>query len=103
MRIEANSPDDVVLRELGQRLARTRLERNLSQGGLADEAGVSKRTVERLEAGEPVKSDSLIRILRGLGQLDALDRLIAEPLPSPIERLRSEGRRRRRAGTSRER
>jgi putative transcriptional regulator len=103
MRIEANSPDDVVLRELGDRIARTRLERNLSQEGLAHEAGVSKRTVERLEAGEPVKSNSLIRVLRGLGQLDSLDRLITEPLPSPIERLRLEGKRRRRAGTPRAR
>jgi putative transcriptional regulator len=103
VRIEANTPDDAVLGELGERLARTRLERNLSQEGLAREAGVSKRTVERLEAGEPVKSNSLIRILRGLGQLEALDRLVPEPLPSPIERLRSEGRRRRRAGTARAR
>jgi transcriptional regulator with XRE-family HTH domain len=101
MKIKSNSTDEVVLRELGERLARTRLERNLSQERLAAEAGVSKRTIERLEAGEPVKSNSLIRVLRGLGQLDALDRLVPEPLPSPVERLRLQGRRRRRAGTPR--
>jgi transcriptional regulator with XRE-family HTH domain len=101
MKIESNSTDDVVLGELGARLARTRLERNLSQARLAEEAGLSKRTVERLEAGEPVKSNSLVRTLRALGQLDALDRLVPEPLPSPVERLRLEGRRRRRAGTRR--
>lgn len=101
MKIESNSTDDVVLRELGERLARTRLERNLSQQRLAEEAGVSKRTVERLEGGEPVKSNSLIRVLRALGKLDALDRLVPEPLPSPVERLRLQGRRRRRAGTPR--
>jgi putative transcriptional regulator len=101
MKIQSNNPDEVVLREIGERLARTRLERNLSQERLAAEAGVSKRTVERLEAGEPVKSNSLIRVLRGLGQLEALDRLVPEPLPSPVERLRLQGRRRRRAGTAR--
>ncbi|MBS1678159.1 MAG: helix-turn-helix transcriptional regulator [Actinobacteria bacterium] len=101
MRIQSNSPDDAVLRELGERLARTRLERNLSQERLAEEAGVSKRTVERLEAGESVKSNSLIRVLRGLGQLEALERLVPEPLPSPVERLRSQGRRRRRASAPR--
>jgi putative transcriptional regulator len=101
MRIEANSTDKVVLRELGERLARTRLERNLSQQSLADEAGVSKRTVERLEAGEGVKSSSLVRVLRALGLLEALDRLVPEPLPSPIERLALQGRRRRRAGSPR--
>jgi transcriptional regulator with XRE-family HTH domain len=101
MLIEPNTPDDLVLRELGERLARTRLEKNLSQAGLAQEAGVSKRTVERIEAGEAVKSNSLIRVLRGLGLLEALDRLVPEPLPSPVERLRLQGRRRQRAGTRR--
>jgi transcriptional regulator with XRE-family HTH domain len=101
MKIEANSTDEAVLRELGARLARTRLEMNLSQERLAGEAGVSKRTVERLEAGEPVRSNSLIRVLRGLGLLEPLDRLVPEPLPSPVERLRLQGRRRRRAGTAR--
>lgn len=97
MLIDPNGSDAFVLGELGRRLARTRLERNLSQQQLAHEAGVSKATIERLEAGEPIKSTSLVRVLRALGLLDALDRLIPEPLPSPVERLRLQGRRRRRA------
>jgi putative transcriptional regulator len=101
MKIEASLSDSAVLEELGERLARTRLERNLSQERLANEAGVSKATIERLEAGEPVKSTSLIRALRSLGRLEALDQLLPEPLPSPIERIRLQGRRRQRAGSSR--
>ena len=101
MKIEASFSDSAVLEELGERLARTRLERNLSQERLATEAGLSKATVERLEAGEPVKSTSLIRILRALGQLEALDQWLPEPLPSPIERIHLQGRRRRRARSSR--
>jgi transcriptional regulator with XRE-family HTH domain len=97
MRIEAVNSDETVLAELGRRLARTRLERNLSQQQLAHEAGVSKATIERLEAGNPIKSSSLVRVLRSLELLDSLDRLIPEPLPSPVERLRLQGRRRRRA------
>jgi transcriptional regulator with XRE-family HTH domain len=97
MRIESPLNDEAVLAELGRRLARTRLERNLSQQSLAHEAGVSKVTIERLEAGTPVKSTSLVRVLRSLGLLDALDRLIPEPLPSPVERQRLQGRRRQRA------
>ncbi len=97
MRIEAQNSDEAILRELGSRLARARLERNTSQEQLAHEAGVGKTTVERVESGREVKLSSLIRILRALGQLDALDRLIPEPLPSPIERVRLQGRRRRRA------
>lgn len=101
MKLEANDSDSVVLTEIGERLARTRLEQNLSQQRLASEAGVSKATIERLEAGEPVKSTSLIRVLRSLGRLDALDRLLPEPLPSPVQRLQLQGRQRRRASSPR--
>lgn len=97
MRIEAQNSDETVLRELGSRLARTRLERNVSQQQLAREAGVAKATVERVEGGREVRLTSLVRILRALGQLDALNLLIPEPLPSPIERMRLQGRRRQRA------
>ena len=101
MKIEASLSDSAVLKELGKRLAQTRLERNLSQERLATEAGVSKATIERLEAGEPGKSTSLIRVLRSLGRLEALDQLLPEPLPSPIERIRLQGRRRQRARSPR--
>ena len=103
MRIEAENSDETVLRELGSRLSRTRLERNLSQEQLANEAGVAKSTVERIEAGREVKLTSFVRILRALGQLEDLDRLIPEPLPSPIERIRMQGRRRQRATRARDR
>lgn len=101
MRIEAQNSDETILRELGSRLARTRLERNVSQEELAREAGVAKTTVERIEGGREVRLTSLVRILRALGQLDVLDRLIPEPLPSPLERVRLQGRRRQRARHSR--
>ena len=102
MKIEPGNSDDVILAELGRRLARTRLERNLSQQQLAQEAGVAKATIERLERGEPLKSTSLIRVLRALGLLAALDRLIPQPLPSPVERLRLQGRQRQRARSSKQ-
>lgn len=90
--------DRAVLAELGGRLARTRLERNISQQQLAREAGLSKRTIERMEAGEESKLSNLVRVLRALDLLDRLDALVPEPLPSPIEQLKLRGRRRRRAG-----
>jgi putative transcriptional regulator len=101
MKIEAANSDGAVLQEWGRRLARLRLERNLTQEQVAHEAGISKATVERLEAGEAVKSTSLIRVLRSLGQAEALDKLVPEPLPSPIERIRLQGRQRRRAAGTR--
>jgi putative transcriptional regulator len=100
MRIENSLTDEAVLSELGKRLARTRLSRNISQAELATEAGVAKTTVERLERGGGIQLESVIRILRALGQLDRLDVVISESLPSPIERLDNRGKERQRARNS---
>jgi transcriptional regulator with XRE-family HTH domain len=97
MKIESQLTDYAVLAELGRRLARTRLERNLTQAGLGDEAGVGFATVQRIESGQPVKTTSLIRVLRVLERLDALELLVPEPTPSPIERLKLHGKQRQRA------
>jgi len=76
---------------LGQRIAELRLSRQLKQAELAYEAGVSHRTLQRLEAGEPVKSDGLIKVIKCLGHLDnvlaALDTLGF----SPYEKLAEAG------------
>ena len=85
MKITKQATDDVVLAELGGRLARIRLERNLTQGQLAEQAGVSKRTVERLESGAvATQLSGFIRVCRVLGVLERLDTLVPEPVPSPI-------------------
>jgi transcriptional regulator with XRE-family HTH domain len=89
--------DEAVLDELGRRLAHARLERNVSQAELAAEAGISKSTLERIERGDPVQINNFVRVLRALGQLDELDHVVPEPLPRPLERLSSEGKRRKRA------
>jgi transcriptional regulator with XRE-family HTH domain len=101
MRITSELTDDAVLAELGARLARTRLEQNLTQGQLAGEAGVGRATVERIEIGLGANLSSLVRILRVLGLLDAWEQLVPEPLSSPLERLRLQGKQRRRAGGAR--
>jgi len=103
MKITALTTDAAVLGELGERLSRTRLERNLTQRELAAEAGVERKAIQRLEAGESVTLLSLIRILRALGLLEVLDGLVPEPTPSPIELLSLQGRRRRRASGARAR
>ena len=69
MRITENLTDDAVLAELGARLARWRLEKNLTQAELSDRAGVGRRTIQRLEAGESVQVTSLVRVLRVMGLL----------------------------------
>jgi transcriptional regulator with XRE-family HTH domain len=98
VKISKDITDVAVLAELGGRLARIRLERNLSQAQLAEQAGVSKRTIERLEAGAvATQLSGFIRVCRVLEVLERFDALIPEPVPSPMALLKLRGRQRRRA------
>ncbi len=45
--------DDAVLAELGRALAERRIGIGLTQAALAEQAGIGKRTVERIEAALP--------------------------------------------------
>ncbi len=89
--------DTAALAVLGERIARHRLERNWTQAELAKEAGVSRRTLIRLEGGESTQLTNLIRVIRALGLLANLDELVPPPVPSPLEQLRSKRKRRKRA------
>jgi transcriptional regulator with XRE-family HTH domain len=88
--------------ELGARMAKIRLELNLTQAQLAQHAGVSKRTVERLESGGVgTQLSGFIRVCRVLELLERFESLIPEPLPSPLAQLKLKGRTRKRASAPR--
>ncbi len=92
-----DAADDAALAELGRRIERHRLQAGWTQADLAREAGLGKATIERLEAGNAVRTNSLIRVLRALRLLENLDALIPDPLPSPLEQLKHQGELRQRA------
>ncbi|TAG10889.1 MAG: XRE family transcriptional regulator [Verrucomicrobia bacterium] len=98
MKINSNSTDDVLLKEIGARLASLRIEQNLTQAALAEQAGISKRTVERLESGAvATQLSGFLRICRVLKIIDRIDALLPEVSLSPMAQLREEGRKRQRA------
>ena len=98
MKINAQLTDESVLKEIGGRLTGARLGRNLTQAALAEQAGVSKRTVERLESGEvATQLSGFLRVCRPLGLLERFENLIPDALPSPMEQLKKQGRKRQRA------
>lgn len=96
MKIEYQQTDETILAELGERIAQRRLQRQLTQAELAEQAGVSKRTVERIEAGATTQLSTLIRILRVLQLLDRLEGLIPVTGPRPMDLLKLKGKERKR-------
>ena len=98
MKITSQLTDESVLKELGARLASARLQRNLTQAALADQAGVSKRTLERLESGAvATQLSSFLRVCRVLGLVERFERLVPEAAASPMEQLKRQGGKRKRA------
>ena len=91
--------DRAALKELGSRIARHRLNKNLTQAALAAEAGVSTPTVQRIEQGKSTQASNLIRILRALKLLANLEILIPEPAVSPIQQVKMRGKLRQRASS----
>lgn len=74
--------------EFGARIRRLRLWRNIDQRTAAASAGVSLSALRHLEAGRSTV-ETLIRVLRALDHLDAIDTLAPEPLVNPMLLLRT--------------
>lgn len=76
--------DTAILAALGLAVRAERARRRWRQADLAQAAGLAPRTVHRLEAGEPVGTDNLLRALRPLGMLDRLEAVIQPSLAPPL-------------------
>ena len=100
MKLEAMS-DSAILAELGQRVQRQRLNRNVAQADLATKAGVSRRALQNLENGGACTLGLLIRILRALHRLDAFEAFLPEPGLSPVQLVKLRGHKRLRASRPR--
>ncbi len=99
MNISELVTDDAILAEIGERLARRRLDLQLTQADVAERAGVSKRTLERIEAGASAQSLSMIRVFRVLDLLPGLDRMLPAVAPRPMDLLKRKGKQRQRASS----
>lgn len=82
---------------LCEQLENIRLSRNMTQKQLADEAGLSTRTIGRLAKGAGVSLDTFIRVLIALGIQQNLDGLLPDPTVRPMERIATGGTERKRA------
>jgi len=68
--------DDDIIKEFGSRYEKIRLNKRLSDEDVMKTGGVSKDAIHRLKNGLNINLSNFIKILRGLGELDSLEKLI---------------------------
>lgn len=99
MKISYYSGTSEILKELGRRIKKERIDMNITQGKMADMTGLSRKTVCNLENGSDVSLRTLIEVLRVLGHLDGFDMLVPEPTVRPSD-IVFHGKSRERASSS---
>jgi DNA-binding XRE family transcriptional regulator len=95
--------DEAILAELGERVRKERINRNITQSRLAAHAGIGRTVVQQLELGRGCTLRNFVRILRSLGRLDHLNGLLPDQGFSPLQLARLAGRERQRASGRRAR
>ena len=92
---------ETIEQDLCKRLERVRLLKNISQAKLAEAAGVSRRTISRMENGEGVSLDTFVRVMLALGLADQLTAMIPSSEIRPVERVGRKGSQRKNASSPR--
>ena len=73
--------------DLGHRIRRLRLARNLDQRTTAERAGISLRALGKLENGRGSTLETLLRTLRALDYVKGVEMLAPEPTINPLSLL----------------
>jgi len=96
MRLRIQS-DQVLAATVGTRIQTLRLRKNISLETVAQNAAISRQTLHLLLSQGKGTLVNLIAVLRAIGELERLSSLVEEVLPSPIQVVRMEGKKRQRA------
>jgi transcriptional regulator with XRE-family HTH domain len=75
--------------ELGRRLQRLRLSKNVDQRTVAEKAGITHAALQNLEAGRGSSVKTLVRTLKALNYLDGIEILAPEPTINPLALLKT--------------
>lgn len=88
--------DKQILERLGALFEEMRLQKGLQDSDVITNGGVTKDALNKFKKGENITSLNLIRIMRGIGVLDALEAVLRpiedKPLFSPVSPDRSRKR-----------
>lgn len=79
--------DREICRRIGKKIRNLRLRQNITQMSLAEQSQISVSSVKKIENGEIGSFDSLMRLLRILGELEIFSPLLKEDDISPNEYL----------------
>ncbi|MBD2860211.1 helix-turn-helix transcriptional regulator [Spongiibacter sp. KMU-158] len=88
--------DEAIAAEIGQRIEQRRLEANISQQSIANALGITPKTYRNTISGKGAFSN-IIGILRALDSLDLIENFVPKKPFSPIELMKMEGNKRKRA------
>ena len=80
-----DKPIAVLTQDLGERMSRYRLSRNLRQQDIAKLSGISRGVIARIEAGKGGTIDSLMRIMTALDLQDRIEMLLPDTALSPLD------------------
>lgn len=79
--------DEEIMRSIGERVQRHRLSRNLTQQEVADHAGISRNSVRKVEAGQPVGLDVFVAVMRDLHLLEAFYQFVPAVEENPYKAM----------------
>ncbi|GET29408.1 helix-turn-helix domain-containing protein [Prolixibacter sp. SD074] len=86
-----------IIAEIGKRLKGFRLNQNITQQELGDMVGKGPDEISRIENGKAFTMITFLRILRALNKLEYLDKILEPPGISPIQLMKIEEKKCRRA------
>jgi putative transcriptional regulator len=95
--------DHEICQELGQRLRSYRLQQNRRVAELSAKAGLNPNTIMNAERGANPRLETIVKLLRALDRLDALDAFLPPAGLSPLQLIELRGKLRRRASRPRTR
>lgn len=78
------------LSEFGLRIKEIRIGACLTQKDLAEKAGVSLSTIRRIEDGQTVQFENILRVLKALNLLSKLEMLVPSQRLTPMQLLEGE-------------
>lgn len=89
--------DKAILKEIGEKIKRERVELNLTQEDIALRSGISLSSVQRIERGISVSIKYLISVMRVLEMLEQFSLAFPEKEISPIKLMKLQEKKRKRA------